>query len=588
MWHRALAALCAAALAASCSSPAPNDGSPSEPAPPATSADPDGVPSPEPDDRAPDDQGPVDQGPADDPAQADGPAAPELSGALDRLVERAEGELDTARLAVLALDGEGRELVELDADEPRLPASTAKLATAAGLLATLGPDARLPTSLEATAPIEPDGSIDGDLWLAGSGDPSLSTFAHRRYLDPNRPATELSSLADQLVEAGVERITGDVVGGAPGFEGPHFAEGWPQRYLDTFNARPVAGLTVDAGLAVDVRFPELPEALERERERRERQRRRGRRDRGGEDQGGDGNGGDRGDGEGDDGGGDDDRGPSLARRLYRDDPVDLGSASRTELARLGPPELRTRLVDDPARHATRELVRLLAARDVEVEGRARTGEPPERTVGRVAEVVSPPLHVLLRTAVQDSDNHLADQLGLVLARARTGEGSLANIDRAVTGVFDHLGVPSEGVALSDGSGLSREDRLTARSLVALDRAMRHGPNAGLWRSLLAVAGESGTLRSRLAATPASGQLAAKTGTLRDVTALAGAVTGEDGERVHLAVLADGASGLDRAVVRTLIDELTLTIVAALDGCELTRPGGGPESPLGHPSALVRC
>jgi serine-type D-Ala-D-Ala carboxypeptidase/endopeptidase (penicillin-binding protein 4) len=226
-------------------------------------------------------------------------------------------------------------------------------------------------------------------------------------------------------------------------------------------------------------------------------------------------------------------------------------------------------------------------------------EPPEAPiVARLATVLSPPLEEVLRFTVQRSDNHLADALALTVARARTGEGSWDAADRAFGQVLTRFGVPTDGASFADGSGLSRDDRVTARLLVELDRRLTADRRFGAtWRSLQAVAGRSGTLDRRLRGTPAEGRLLAKTGSLRDVAALSGQVIALDADpvgaagprerRYHLAVLGNDATGVGRGVVRAVVDEVVLALVADLDGCRL-EPAGDEDGPLGRPPSQVRC
>ena len=75
----------------------------------------------------------------------------------------------------------------------------------------------------------------------------------------------------------------------------------------------------------------------------------------------------------------------------------------------------------------------------------------------------------------------------------------------------------DGVQVADGSGLSIENRFTCRTLVDVLGLPETGP---VVRDGLAVAGETGTLAER-GGTDVAGRMRAKTGTLRNVTALAG-------------------------------------------------------------------
>lgn len=464
-----------------------------------------------------------------------------------QLVGQAIRTAEDTPLAVLVTDEYGREIAAHRPDEPMLPASTLKIVTAAAVLATIGPDARFTTGVETTAPIDGDGTLRGDLVLLGGGDPALATDEYGRWVYPARPRTPLAALADDLVAHGLTRLEGDVVGTAPDFTGPARADGWPDRYFSSFDARYASGLTVDAGLRTILTYPE-PE----------------------DDPDADGS-------------------PDLTDPDRDAAPSDDPDGADDEVAPedLGPPDVRVDHVLDPAAHAAAELVRLLVERDVEVVGEGRSGEVDAPIVGRLASVDSPPMHELLRFAVQRSDNHLTDGLFHAIGRIRTGEGSWERGDRALRQVLERFDIDHRQAVFADGSGLSRDDRVTARLLVDLDRAMYAGRHAATWDSLMAVMGESGTLRERLRGTVAAGRVRGKTGTLRDVTSLSGSVHDDTGVRYHFVVIANEADGPGRWVARSLMDELALQLSADVAGCDVT-PGEPPEADGEIPRATIRC
>jgi len=489
--------------------------------------------------------------PADPPPPP--PSRAELTARTQDLIDAAVVAAEDASLGVVVTDAYGRTIAGHQADVALVPASTMKVVTAAAILTTLGPDGRFTTRVDATAPIDRDGVLRGDLLLVGGGDPALATDEYIRWVYPARPATPLASLADDLVAAGLRRVDGELVGLAPDFTGPTRAQGWPDRYFSSFDARYASGLTVDAGLRTILTYPE-PEAD-------------------GDGAAGAANGADADLTEG----GDAVDGPEAGTE---DEPEDLG-----------PPTVTVDHVQDPAAHAATELVRLLEERGVEVAGAPRSGEVTGPTVGRLATVQSPPMQQLLRFTVERSDNHLADGMFQAIGRVRTGEGSWARGDRALRQMLDRFRIDHDGAVFADGSGLSRDDRLSPRLLVDLDRTMTDGPVAETWVSLMAVMGETGTLRQRLRGTVAEGRFRGKTGTLRDVTALSGAVAGDDGTRYHVAVLANEAAGPGRWVARELMDELALRLSADVAGCAVaisqTEPpeDGGPP-PL--PRSVITC
>jgi D-alanyl-D-alanine carboxypeptidase/D-alanyl-D-alanine-endopeptidase (penicillin-binding protein 4) len=86
-----------------------------------------------------------------------------------------------------------------------------------------------------------------------------------------------------------------------------------------------------------------------------------------------------------------------------------------------------------------------------------------------------------------------------------------------------------GLALDNGSGLSRDETISALSLADLLQAANSSPVAQVFTESLPIAGVDGTMRNRLTNAGALGNAHIKTGTLRDVRAIAGYVGSENGE-----------------------------------------------------------
>jgi serine-type D-Ala-D-Ala carboxypeptidase/endopeptidase (penicillin-binding protein 4) len=536
-------------------------------------------------DDGPDGDGEVAASEGERPATASEPSPPpeppasraEVTATARRLLAGALDEADGGTLALLVVDEHGREVVSHGADEAVLPASTLKVVTAAAALVTFGSDARFTTRIDATAPIDADGVLRGDLVVVAGGDPALATDEYGRYVYPARPRTPIAALVDDLVAAGLTVVEGDVLGVIRGYEGPRVATGWPDRYFSSLDARYHDGLTVDAGLRTILRYPEPEDEDEDDPDDAEP---RDDADSGSEDTTAQDT--DDADTDADDPDADDPDGTDDADA----EDTDGEDGDEVDPETLGPPTVTVDHAVDPAAHALAELTRLLEERGVEVRGETRIGEPQRPVVGRLASVSSPPLEELLRFAVQRSDNQLTDGIFRAVGRARVGDGSFEGGARATGQVLARLGVDTDGLVLADGSGLSRDDRLTARLLVDLERAMLGSRHAPTWRGLMAVMGESGTLDTRLRGTIAQGRFAGKTGTLRDVTALVGTMRAADGRRYHLAAIVNDPGSM-RWIGRTLTDELIVLLVADLEGCAVSEAGDSPGA-LGVPPLAVRC
>ncbi len=122
-----------------------------------------------------------------------------------------------------------------------------------------------------------------------------------------------------------------------------------------------------------------------------------------------------------------------------------------------------------------------------------------------------------------------------------------------------LGIDTNGYRLRDGSGLSRNNLVTPRTLVSILRAMSHAKNNDVFFTSLPVAGISGTLKNRLRGSLAEGTVHAKTGTLKGVRALSGYIDHpEYGDLIFSIITNQPQDRSDWAVVEA-IDEIVLRL-----------------------------
>lgn len=171
----------------------------------------------------------------------------------------------------------------------------------------------------------------------------------------------------------------------------------------------------------------------------------------------------------------------------------------------------------------------------------------------IAAVSSPPVADLVERMLTESDNDLAEALAHLSGGKLIGDPSFAGGAKAALQVVESLGAPTTGLALSDGSGLSRRDQVSARTLAGvLAAAVRDEPPVGstagiLWplSTGLPIAGVTGTLAERFD-TPGTaigrGVVRAKTGTLSGVVTLAGMTRDSEGRLRVFAFLPDASPG----------------------------------------------
>ncbi len=191
-------------------------------------------------------------------------------------------------------------------------------------------------------------------------------------------------------------------------------------------------------------------------------------------------------------------------------------------------------VDDPAVFAATKLSDLLRARGVSVGPPGRSTAPEGGKA--VATVQSAPLHDIVAAALESSDNLALEMLAREVGAKVANQGTTAAGTKAVVDKVHELGVPVDGFALVDGSGLDRGNRVSCQTLMsALGFGARPEFNV-LWTGL-AVAGQTGTLADEFRGSALSGKLHAKTGSLQGVTGLAGLV--DTGRAVVFSYLASG-------------------------------------------------
>jgi D-alanyl-D-alanine carboxypeptidase/D-alanyl-D-alanine-endopeptidase (penicillin-binding protein 4) len=214
---------------------------------------------------------------------------------------------------------------------------------------------------------------------------------------------------------------------------------------------------------------------------------------------------------------------------------------------------------DPAVAAARELTQLLAARGVTVAGAPTAGvAPADATV--VASVDSAPMTAVVGEMLATSDNNTAELLVKELGIASGGGGTRAAGVAVIQSTLAGWGLPTAGIVVDDGSGLSNENRVTCGVLLGV--LGRHSPTDALGAGL-PVAGVSGTLADIFTDSPVNGRLQAKTGTLGNapynvdppaVKSLSGYLPVEGGGAVEFALVLNAAGTLtDQSVYRPIWD-----------------------------------
>jgi D-alanyl-D-alanine carboxypeptidase/D-alanyl-D-alanine-endopeptidase (penicillin-binding protein 4) len=444
---------------------------------------------------------------------------------------------------ILVVDpGRGETLYSRNADKLFMPASNQKLLTGSTALTQLGPDYRWPTSLWARGPVR-DGVLEGDLVVRGQGDPSISAHARGDALAP------LRALGDSLRSRGVTRIRGRIVAAPSPFTDSPLGFGWSHDDLDESYSAGVDALYFNEGfseIAVygganagdPVRVVTRPAATYPPLIVRARTVARA------------------------------PNGASSADSMAARTKITVGQdSSRSGVLVAGTIAAGDSVVQELAFRdqsaafvaAMREALR---ANGITVD-EARTDSTAR--LDSLAGLWSPPLREILPLFEKPSQNQIGELLFKTLALAKTGVGTADSAQQVVTRQLLAWGAAPDGFAVRDGSGLSRHDYVSPRTIVTVLDAMRRSPDFQLFYDALPIAGVDGTIRNRMKGTPAQGNVHAKTGTLDKARSLSGYVTTAEGRLLLFSALANNYTVPTRRV-----DQVTDALGARLASLRLDR------------------
>jgi D-alanyl-D-alanine carboxypeptidase/D-alanyl-D-alanine-endopeptidase (penicillin-binding protein 4) len=229
-----------------------------------------------------------------------------------------------------------------------------------------------------------------------------------------------------------------------------------------------------------------------------------------------------------------------------------------------------RKAGDPTLLAAETFKTVLASRGIDVAGPSRTGKAPKDSV-RIATFESATIAEIVGEMLSDSDNTTAELLTREIGLVSSGNGTTNAGLTAIADTAARLGFPVNDLKISDGSGLSLENRMSCTLALSLITA---APKGSIVADALPLSGKTGTLRKRMLATPATNRVRAKTGTLNTVNALAGFADTPSGNQMTFAFIHNGSDVRGAVVADGFADRL----MGFAAGMKLAALGPLPASP----------
>ncbi|QNE22272.1 D-alanyl-D-alanine carboxypeptidase/D-alanyl-D-alanine-endopeptidase [Kribbella qitaiheensis] len=442
-----------------------------------------------------------------------------LQQQLDTLLQ--DPRYDGSQVGLVVRDvTTGETLYDHNGSTRLLPASNTKLFSSTAAMHTLGPDFRFHTDVLATAAVQ-QGKLRGNLYLKGFGDP---TALESDYV----------ALAKQLATAGIRRVDGDLVADDTYFDKVRLGDSWAWDDEPFYYSAQISALTLapntdyDSGTAIVESLPGATVGA-----------------------------------------------PVKLNLVPPNDVIKLVSTAKTGAA--GSDNTLTIERDhgtnvvhvtgsvpaddtlsqewvtvwEPTLYAADVFRRALTAQGIRVDGHIRTSAAPA-AARRLARDESMTVGELMTPFLKLSNNMHAETLVKAMGAVAAADGSWPAGLNVVTQYAQSVGVDTSTIRLSDGSGLSRKVNVTADSVTDLLIAAQHEPWFQQWYDALPIAGNpnrfvGGTLRNRMANTPAANNLHGKTGSLTGVTALSGYVSTKDGRKLVFSMLSNNYLTSPRSV-----------------------------------------
>ncbi len=400
----------------------------------------------------------------------------------------------------------GKVVFEKNADRMFCPASVTKLFSCASALTDLGPDYRFKTRVVRRGDVSADGTLSGDLILVASGDLSLGgrtgpegtllfedndhSYAGGSFkatLVPANPRGGLDYLAREIKDAGIKRVTGEVIVDDRLFESAPSTGSGPSRVspmvvndnVIDVRVTPAARAGEPATVAIvpETAFATFETSVETVPE-------------------------------------------GVAPSLDVISQAPRRFSVRGKLPVGHKPAVKIYEVQDPASFARTMFLESLRGQGIKVSASPLADNPsgdlpmPSEVakLAKVAEYTSPPFSEYIKVILKVSQNLHASTLPLLVA-AHHGEKTLADGLRREGTLLQELGVDTSTIAFGGGAGGARADLVTPRATVALLRSMTTRPGFPAYEAALPILGRDGTLATAVPTdSPAKGHVRAKTGT----------------------------------------------------------------------------
>ncbi len=462
---------------------------------------------------------------------------PGLQSAVDALDR--DPDMASATWSLTVLDAEsGGPLLRYNSQKALVTASTMKMLTTISALAALGPDFRFETRIAHDGKIDENGVLRGNLYVIGDGDPTLGS--DRLGIDRDL-SSMMTRWSQQVQEAGINEIQGDIIADASIFSTQLTPSKWPWEDMGNYYGAGAGGLNIHenhyrldlvpgpyVGAPTKV-LRTVPAMLELEFFNEISTGPRGSGDNGYI------------------------FGAPYTRERYLRGSIPYGPAYFSIKGS----------ISDPAYYCVWRLMEELGGCGVKVNGFVNTdrlmkqeGKKIPKRLKTLFTYKSVSLREIVKATNMKSINLYAEALAKRVAVELGKEGSTEEAMEAISKYWEDRGVDIKGMYLRDGAGLSPNNVLSTAQLAEIMYKARKSDYFADLQASLPLAGRSGSLSSMLRGTVAEGRLWAKSGYISGVRAYAGYVEARSGKELIFVVISNhfscSAGSMKRKLERIMV------------------------------------
>ena len=428
----------------------------------------------------------------------------------------------------------GEVLYSLNPKKLMIPASNLKLFTTISSLILLGPDYRYKTYLYRDGVIE-NGILAGNLYLKGSGDPTIST-----QIDSANYFNLFQVWADSLKSLGIRQINGTIIGDDNAFDDLGLGHDWSWDDLSYHYAAPTSALSyydncidiyIVPGNSIGTNASIMAKPL-----------------------------------------------VNYLKIKNNICTVSQDSMTKIEFYRypgkdgltvngiiaINADTIKERIpVDNPTDYTLNAFKFILEQNGIRVSDPSDIDEIPDycpdfNKMHLIYVHESMPLSQIIKTINKISQNFYAEQLLKTLGQELGNNGTTQSGIAIEKEWFSSIGINTVDIAIIDGSGLSHNNLVTTEQIIKLLWYVRSHQDWQIFRESLSIGGQDGTLQHRLKVSTAAGHVYAKTGSMKNVRALSGSIYALNGREYLFSILVNHYSA-SACEIDKLLDQIVTLI-----------------------------